>query len=342
MLDVSMTVWSISIVGIIVLFASDFLLVDSRAHSFTTREASRWVIFYVVLALAFAGFMWTYFGHQAGQEFIAGWITEYSLSIDNLFVFIVLMASFSVPEVQKHRVLLFGVGIAIVLRGLLIAVGSVAISRFEATFFVFGIFLFYTAVVVWRSGEHEPDAQSNSFIRLLERRFSFTRDYHDSQLSIRQEGKRLFTPMLLVMAAVGTTDVMFALDSIPAVFGLTQDAYIVFMVNAFALMGLRQLYFLLDGLLDKVIYLSKGLSLILGFIAVKLVIEAGHSTLHWSIEPVAIGASLAVIAAILLVTVIVSMVAVRRHPELLPNSELAVIEKSAVEHSGEAIEDLTD
>lgn len=340
MLDITGTTWLITIVALVAIFVLDFILVDAHSHTFTAREATRWVIFYVIAALLFAVYLhFQYPDTSASAEFLAGWVTEYSLSVDNLFVFIVLMSSFSVPNEQKHRVLLVGVALAIFLRGILIAVGAAAIQRFEATFFLFAAFLLYTAVSVWRSGEEEPDAEGNSLVRFMERKFSFTREYHGSQLAILKDGKRFFTPMVLVMFAVGTTDLMFALDSIPAIFGLTREPYLVFMANAFALMGLRQLYFLLNGLLDRIIFLSKGLAVILGFISIKLFLEALGGTTDMHVPHIEIGQSLMFIAATLGVTVFTSLWVVSKHPERAEQSQLAEVMEDSLDVRGEALKD---
>lgn len=334
--------WIVTIGVILALFVLDYWVVERNPHSFSHKEATRWVIFYVVAALAFGAYVWSYFGASYGQEFLAGWITEYSLSVDNLFVFIVLMSSFAVPAEQRHKVLLMGVAIAIVLRGILIAVGAKAIEQFQGTFFLFAAFLAYTALHIWKSGEEEPDPDGNALVRLMERKFNFTREYRGSHMWVRENGKFLFTPMFLVIIAVGTTDLLFALDSIPAIFGLTKHAYLVFTANAFALMGLRQLFFLLDGLLSKIIYLSKGLAIILGFIALKLFFEAGHGVFHWEFGKVTIGQSLGFIVLTLLITVVVSLRAVKAHPELLSDSELAHTVEESIEHSGEALEHINE
>ena len=323
-------------------FVLDFVVVDARPHVFGPKQAARWVVGYIIAALIFAAFVWNYFGAEYGQQFLAGWITEYSLSVDNLFVFIVLMSSFAVPEVLKHRVLLLGVAIAIVLRGALIVVGAAAISRFTATFYVFAAFLLYTAITVWRSHDAEPDTEGNGLVRLVERYIPTTRDYVEAKYLVRIDGKRYITPLFLVILAVGTTDLLFALDSIPAVFGLTKEAYLVFAANAFALMGLRQLYFLLDGLLSKIIYLAKGLAIILGFIAIKLFLEAIAGTTSLHPPHVTIAQSLMFIATVLGVTVVTSLVAVRRNPDLALQSEAKHALKESFEHRGDAIEHLGD
>ena len=339
-MNVSTTVWIATIGILIAAFIFDFLVVDARPHVFGPKQAARWVVAYIIGALLFAVFVWNTYGAEYGQQFLAGWITEYSLSVDNLFVFIVLMSSFAVPEMLKHRVLLIGVAIAIVLRGVLIVVGAAAISRFTATFYVFAIFLFYTAVSVWRSHDEEPDPEGNGLIRLVERYVPTTKEYVDTKFTVKIEGKRFITPLFVVILAVGTTDLLFALDSIPAVFGLTQEPYLVFAANAFALMGLRQLYFLLDGLLAKIIYLARGLAIILGFIAIKLFLEAVEGTTELHPPHVTIAQSLMFIATVLGVTVITSLIAVRRSPELAMQSEIAQAKEESAEHRGEAIDHL--
>ncbi len=277
-MDVSASLWAATILGLIAIIVIDLIIVDRRPHAFTPQEATRWVIFYVILAMLFAGFIALTFGRQYGGEFLAGYITEYSLSVDNLFVFMIIISSFAVPDEHRHRVLSIGIVIALILRGILIVLGAAAIERFAATFFVFGAFLLWTAISVWRSGNEEADPEGNALIRFVEKHVPTTREYHGTRLTVRIDGHRFVTPMLLVMLAIGTTDLLFALDSIPAVFGLTQEPYLVFTANAFALMGLRQLYFMLHGLLDRLVYLSKGLAIILGFIAVKLFLHALHET----------------------------------------------------------------
>ena len=341
-MTVSIQMWAVTCALLLAMFVIDFLVVDSKPHAFGPREASRWVIFYIVAALAFGGFIWIHFGQRFGQEFLVGWITEYSLSVDNLFVFIVLMSSFAVPPALKHRVLLIGVAIAIVLRGILILVGAAALHKFEATFFVFGAFLLYTSISIWRSGENEPDPDGNVFVRYVEKVLPVTKDYHDTRIRVTLGDKKYFTPLLLVILAVGTTDLLFALDSIPAVFGLTRESYIVFTVNAFALMGLRQLFFMLDGLLSKIIYLSKGLAIILGFIAIKLLLEATHGVFDINTTSITTVQSLLFIALTLALTIFVSLRAVSRNPSLVESSQVTDIEHDAVELRGRALEDIDD
>jgi tellurite resistance protein TerC len=341
-MEVSSLIWFVTLGALVTMFVVEYAIVERRIHVFSAKEASKWVIFYVATALAFGGFVWSYFGHEYGQQFIAGWLTEYSLSIDNIFVFIVLMSSFAVPETLKHRVLLIGVIIAIVLRAIMIVLGVAAIERFIGTFFIFAAFLLYTAYHVWNSDDEEPDPEGNKFIRFVESKVPSTRYYHESKFTTIHEGRRVITPLVLVILAVGTTDVLFALDSIPAVLGLTKETYLVVTVNAFALMGLRQLYFVLDGLMGKVIYLSKGLAIILAFISIKLFMEALHGTTDIHVPEVPITLSLGFIVVTLALTVLVSALAVRRNPELAQHAALAEAVSESIEHAGEALEALPD
>lgn len=339
-MNVSTTIWIVTLGILAAAFILDFVVVDARPHVFGPKQAARWVVAYIMAALVFAAFVWNYFGAEYGQQFLAGWITEYSLSVDNLFVFIVLMSSFAVPEMLKHRVLLIGVAIAIVLRGVLIVVGAAAIARFTATFYVFAAFLMYTAISVWRSHDEEPDPEGNALIRLVEKYLPTSRNYAGTKFTVKIDSKRFITPLFVVILAVGTTDLLFALDSIPAVFGLTKEPYLVFAANAFALMGLRQLYFLLDGLLSKIIYLARGLAIILGFIAIKLFLEAVEGSTDLHPPHITIVQSLMFIATVLGVTVVTSLIAVRRSPELALQSEISQAIEESTEHRCEAIEHL--
>lgn len=339
-MNVPTWMWLATVGGLVGIIVLDLLLVDSRPHVFGPREATRWVIFYVLLALGFAGFVFWHFGATYAGQFLAGYITEYSLSVDNLFVFMVIISAFAVPAEQRHRVLLVGIVIALLLRGILIIIGAEAIARFAGTFFLFGALLLYTAVKVWRSHGEEPDPEGNALIRWLEKRVPTTREYHGTRLTVRLDGRRHVTPMLLVMLAIGTTDLLFAIDSIPAVFGLTKEAYLVFTANAFALMGLRQLFFLLDGIFSKIVYLNRGLAIILGFIGVKLVLEALSETTDLPVPHIPILVSLAVIVGVLAATTAVSLIAVRRNPSLLAASPESQAEVIAAVDRGVALEDL--
>lgn len=312
-MDVSMTLWAVTVFGLIALIAVDFLI-GRRPHDVSVKEAGIWTAVWIVLAVLFGLGLFLFGDRQASGEFFAGFITEKSLSVDNLFVFVLIMAKFSVPSHLQQRVLLVGVLIALVLRAVFIAAGAAIIAGFSWVFYVFGAFLIYTA---WKlikeasSDEPEEEYEENRLLKSVERRFGVADRYHGTKLFVRVAGKRVLTPLMVVMLAIGTTDVLFALDSIPAIFGLTQDPYIVFTANAFALMGLRQLYFLIGGLLKKLVHLSYGLSVILGFIGVKLVLHALHeSGVH--VPEISIPFSLAVICGVLAVTTVTSLVASRR------------------------------
>lgn len=274
-MHVSLLVWTITLVGMLAVLAADLIIIGRRPHAPSMREAGLWVAFYVTLAVAFGVVILLGYGPRYGGEFFAGWVTEYSLSVDNLFVFVVIMSRFRTPREYQQKALMIGIVLALVMRGGFIAVGAAALSRFEWIFYIFGFFLVYTAVNLLRHGADEPsDFKESPIVRYARAIVPLSRRYHGANLTARLDGRRMFTPMLIVMIALGTTDLVFALDSIPAIFGLTKEAYLVFTANVFALMGLRQLYFLLGGLLDRLVYLSVGLAGVLGFIGVKLVLEA--------------------------------------------------------------------
>lgn len=260
---------------IVAILLIDLLLIIKRPHIPTMREASLWVGFYVLLALIFAGCMFWLGDVQHGTEFLAGWLTEYSLSIDNLFVFVLILASFKVPYQYQQRALMIGIVLALIFRGLFILAGAAIIERFIAVFFIFGAWLIWTA---WQQVKPEDDGpmKDGMLVRLVKRTLPYTDEYHGGDMTTRIDGKLFITPMLLVYVALGSTDILFALDSIPAIFGITQSPFIVFTANVFALMGLRQLYFLLGGLLERLQYLKYGIAAILAFIGVKLVLHALH------------------------------------------------------------------
>jgi tellurite resistance protein TerC len=275
---VSFPVWVVTLVTLVLLLAVDLLIIGRRPHEPKFRESALWVTFYVGLATAFGLGVLAWSGPRYGGEFFAGWLTEYSLSVDNLFVFVVIMARFRVPRALQQKALLIGIVLALVMRGGFIAVGAAAISQFDWIFYIFGAFLVYTAVNLARQrGSEETEFTENGVIRWSRRVLPVTRGYHRAQLIVRDRGRLRVTPLLIVMIALGTTDLIFAFDSIPAIFGLTKEAYLVFTANVFALMGLRQLYFLLGGLLDRLTYLSFGLAAVLAFIGVKLILEALHN-----------------------------------------------------------------
>ncbi|MFD8977835.1 MULTISPECIES: TerC family protein [Streptomyces] len=315
-MDVSMTLWVLTILGLVALIGADFFI-GRKPHDVSVKEAGIWTIVWVVLAVLFGIGLLVFGNSQASGEFFAGYVTEKSLSVDNLFVFILIMAKFSVPSHLQQRVLLVGVVIALVLRTIFIVAGAAVIANFSWVFYIFGAFLIYTAwklIQEARADEEEEDWEENRLLKSVEKKFGVADRYHGTKLFIRVNGKRVLTPLMVVMIAIGTTDILFALDSIPAIFGLTQDPYIVFTANAFALMGLRQLYFLIGGLLKKLVHLSYGLSVILGFIGVKLVLHALHeSGVH--VPEISIGFSLAVIGGVLVVTTITSLIASKKQAQ---------------------------
>ncbi|TDO47190.1 tellurite resistance protein TerC [Kribbella sp. VKM Ac-2527] len=311
-MTVSLSAWIITIAALLALMVLDFLIVARNPHEPSLREATLWVTFYVGIALLFGVGLSVAAGGQSGGEFFAGWLTEYSLSVDNLFVFIIIMGKFAVPRQYQQKVLLVGVALALVMRGIFIAIGAEAISHFNWIFYLFGAFLLYTAWKLATSGDEEDEFKENVVLAKVRKVVPTTETYHQARMMTRVDGRRFATPMLIVMIAIGTTDLLFALDSIPAIFGLTQEPYLVFTANAFALMGLRQLFFLIGGLLDRLVYLSYGLSVVLGFIGVKLILEAlHHSGVGWAPE-IPILVSLSIILGTLFITAVASLLKSRR------------------------------
>ena len=271
-MDVSLTTWFVVIGAILALIVVDLLTVSRKPHEVKFKEAAGWSIFYIAVAIGFGVWVWQTAGSQFGTEYFAAYLVEKSLSVDNLFVFIIILAQFAVPSIYHQRVLMFGVLLALVLRGIFIAVGAAALAAFSFTFVVFGAILIWTGVGLFKHWDEDPSPEDNRLVKAMKKRIAMTDEFHGSKTFIKVDGKRLATPMLTVMVAIASTDLLFALDSIPATFGVTQEPFLVFAANAFALLGLRALYFLLKGLLDKLIYLSLGLSIILMFIGVKLIL----------------------------------------------------------------------
>ncbi|WP_373872575.1 TerC family protein [Actinoplanes couchii] len=302
--------------------AVDLLIIGRRPHEPSMKEAGGWVTFYVGLAVLFGIGLWFTAGGQAAGEFYTGWLTEYSLSVDNLFVFVIIMARFAVPRHLQQKVLLIGIVLALVMRGAFIAAGAALISQFSWVFYIFGAFLVYTAFTLVKGEDESDEFKENILIRWAKRALPLSSSFGDGRFStVSDTGKRLFTPMLIVMIAIGTTDLIFALDSIPAIFGITKEPYLVFTANVFALMGLRQLFFLLGGLLERLVYLNIGLAVVLAFIGVKLVLEALHTNnisfinggegFHWAPE-IPIWLSLLVILGTLAVATVASLIKTSR------------------------------
>lgn len=275
-MDVPFWVWAVTVGLIVGMLLFDLVGHVRTAHAPTLRESAIWSGVYVGIAIVFGLLIFWFYGARYGGEYFAGYITEKSLSVDNLFVFVLIMASFGVPRELQQKVLLYGITFALALRTVFILVGAAAIENFSWVFYLFGAILIWTAWVQARSGGHggEEDYQENAVLRLARRVLPTTEEYHGDRMVVRIDGKRFITPLAVTLLAIGTADVIFAVDSIPAIFGLTQETYLVFAANAFSLLGLRQLFFLIDGLLDRLVYLSYGLAVILGFIGLKLVIHA--------------------------------------------------------------------
>jgi len=322
-MNVPTWLWIGTIALLVGLLAFDVFIIGRRPHEPSMRECAIAITFYIGLAILFGIGVLVTAGSRYAGEFYAGWLTEYSLSIDNLFVFVIIMARLAVPRHLQQTALLVGIILALVMRGIFIALGAAAIQEFSWVFYIFGAFLVVTAVrLAMHKEDDQGNYQENALLRFMKRRLPATDEYHGVKLFVRENGKRLMTPMLIVIVALGTTDLLFALDSIPAIYGLTKEPYLVFAANVFALMGLRQLYFLIGGLLERLIYLSLGLSFVLGFIGVKLVLEALHENElpfinggeHVDVPEIPIWVSLAVIIGALVVTTVASLLKVRRDP----------------------------
>jgi tellurite resistance protein TerC len=327
----SPTIWLITIVVTLGVLLVDLLVIARRPHEPTMKEVSLHLAFFVGLAVLFGAALWIFaepheLSPAPGPEFFAGWLTEYSLSVDNLFIFLIIMTKFSVPRQYQQTALMVGIVLALIMRAVFILVGAAAINQFSWVFYIFGAFLIFTAFKLAKEGaEDEDEYEENKLIKFVEKRFPATSEWHGTKLFIKENGKRLITPMFLVILALGTTDLLFALDSIPAIYGLTRDPYLVFTANIFALMGLRQLYFLIGGLLQRLIYLSFGLAFLLGFIGVKLIFHALHENelpfinggehidVAWLEIPIWV--SLTVIVGTLAVTAVVSLMVSRKRSQ---------------------------
>ena len=321
-MDVAPWVWWTTILVTSAILVFDVFVIGRRPHTPSMRECAFWLAVYVGAAVAFGAGIYWQAGSRYGTEFLAGWLTEYSLSVDNLFIFIIILAKFQVPKQYQQTALMVGIVLALVMRGIFIAVGAAAINNFAWVFYLFGLFLLYTAWKLAREGgEDEDDYEENRLVRWASKHLRATDEWHRNKVTAKVDGKRLITPMFLVILTLGTTDLLFALDSIPAIYGLTSEPYLVLTANIFALMGLRQLYFLIGGLLERLIYLSYGLAFLLGFIGVKLVLHAMHENelpfvnggrhVGWAPD-IPIWLSLVVIVLTLLVTTVLSLAASRR------------------------------
>jgi tellurite resistance protein TerC len=315
LLDISPITWAGTIGLIVVLLAVDLILAAVRPHHVGFKEATAWSVFYIAVAIAFGIWFGAAYGNAAGTEYFAGYIIEKSLSVDNLFVFVIIMSTFAVPDHHQHKVLTFGIVLALIMRAIFIALGAALINSFSFMFLLFGLLLVYTAIQLFRHRNEDPDIESNVMVRGARRFLPITPDYVDGKLVTKVDGKRLFTPLFIVLIAIGSVDLLFALDSIPAVFGVTQEAYIVFTANAFALLGLRALFFLVKGLLDRLVYLSAGLAIILLFIGAKLIMHWAHVDINTSIPEVPTSLSLGVVIGILVIVTVASLIKTRISPE---------------------------
>jgi tellurite resistance protein TerC len=314
-MDVSASMWWLTILGILGLLAFDFVFHVRKAHIPTLREATIWSAIYIGIAILFGVGVWAFGGATMGTEYFAGYVTEKALSVDNLFVFLIIMSSFKVPRADQQKVLLFGIAISLIARTGFIFLGAALINTFAWVFYLFGLILLLTAGNLLKPAGEDSHSADNVMIRLARTLFHTSDRYDGDKLFTVEDGRRVMTPMLLVMVAIGSTDILFALDSIPAIFGLTQNVYLVFTATAFSLLGLRQLYFLIDGLLDRLIYLSYGLAAILAFIGVKLILHALHENnvpfindgQPVNVVEISTALSLSVILGVLAVTVVASL-----------------------------------
>jgi tellurite resistance protein TerC len=311
--EVTATAWAATIAVILLLLGADLAVGALRPHAVGFAEATAWSVFYIAVALAFGVVLGLVAGWDIGSQYFAGYLVEKSLSVDNLFVFVVIMSSFAVPAEHQQKVLTFGIVMALVMRAIFIAVGAALLELFSFMFLVFGLLLIWTAVQLYRHRDEDPEVEDNALVRFTRRVLPTTTEYQEGRLVTRVGGRRAVTPLFIVLIAIGSTDLLFALDSIPAVFGVTDEPYLVFTANAFALLGLRALFFLVQGLLDRLVYLSTGLAVVLAFIGVKLVLHWGH-TLADAVPEIPTLGSLVVIVAILAVTTVASLARSRRDP----------------------------
>lgn len=313
-MDVTLTTWAVTLAVIVLLLVIDFV-VTRKPHEVSFREATAWSVFYVAVAVAFGAVVWATAGSDFGTQYFAAYLVEKSLSVDNLFVFAIILAQFAVPSSLHQRVLLVGIILALLMRAVFIAVGAAALAAFSFTFVLFGLLLIWTGVQLARHRDEDPEPKDNAVVRIARKRFPFTDSYDGARLLTRVDGRRMATPMMLVMLAIGSTDLLFALDSIPATFGVTQEPFLVFAANAFALLGLRALYFLLKGLLDRLVYLSLGLAIILVFIGLKLILTYVHEVVP-SVPKIPIAASLGFIVLVLVAVAVASWWKTSRDPSL--------------------------
>jgi tellurite resistance protein TerC len=332
-LEISGLTWGVTIALVVGLLALDLVLAAVRPHRVGFREATAWSVFYIGVAIAFGVWFAMAYGGDAGTQYFAGYIVEKSLSVDNLFVFVIIMTTFAVPEEHQHKVLTFGIILALIMRAIFIAVGATLLSLFSFMFLLFGLLLIFTAVQLFRHRDEDPDVEDNVVVKTARRILPVTEEYDGGKIVTRVDGRRMVTPLLVVLIAIGGIDLLFALDSIPAVFGVTEEAFIVFAANAFALLGLRALFFLVKGLLDRLVYLSTGLSIILAFIGVKLILHWLHVDISESVPEISTPVSLGVILVVLVVVTVASLIKTRNDPGAKAHAGSLRASRSAEERS---------
>jgi tellurite resistance protein TerC len=311
--EVTATAWAATIGLVVVLLGLDLAIGALRPHAVGFAEATAWSVFYAAAAVTFGLVLGAVAGWDFGTQYLAGYLVEKSLSVDNLFVFVVIMTTFAVPAQHQQKVLTFGILLALIMRAGFIALGAALLRLFSFMFLVFGLLLLWTAVQLYRHRDEDPEVEDNLLVRITRRVLPTTTEYQEGRLVTRAHGRWAVTPLFVVLIAIGSTDLLFALDSIPAVFGVTEEPYLVFTANAFALLGLRALFFLVQGLLDRLVYLSTGLAVVLAFIGVKLVLHWAH-TVSDAVPEIPTLLSLGVIMVILAVTIAASLLKVRREP----------------------------
>jgi tellurite resistance protein TerC len=311
--EVTATAWVATVAVIVMLLGIDLAVGALRPHAVGFAEATAWSVFYIAVAVAFGVVLGLVAGWDIGSQYFAGYLVEKSLSVDNLFVFVVIMTTFAVPAEHQQKALTFGIVLALIMRAIFIAVGAALLELFSFMFLFFGLLRIWTAVQLYRHRDQDPEVEDNALVRLTRRVLPTTTEYQEGRLVARVDGRRAVTPLFVVLVAIGSTDLLFALDSIPAVFGVTEEPFLVFAANAFALLGLRALFFLVQGLLDRLVYLSTGLAIVLGFIGVKLVLHWAH-TLSDAVPEIPTLLSLGVILVILAVTIAASLLKVRSDP----------------------------
>ena len=312
-MEVTATAWVATVALIVVLLGIDLAVGALRPHAVGYAEATAWSVGYIAVAVAFGLVLGWVAGWDFGTQYFAGYLVEKSLSVDNLFVFVVIMTTFAVPAEHQQKALTFGIVLALIMRAIFIAVGAALLQLFSFMFLVFGLLLIWTGLQLYRHRDEDPEVEDNALVRITRRLLPTTTEYQGGQLVTRVDGRRAVTPLFIVLVAIGSTDLLFALDSIPAVFGVTEEPFLVFAANAFALLGLRALFFLVQGLLDRLVYLSTGLAVVLAFIGVKLALHWGH-TLSDAVPQIPTLVSLAVIVVILAITIAASLVKSRSDP----------------------------